>query len=598
MTGTTFAFTPNGSINSATAPESLTINAAGPVAFNAVIGNIKPLASLIVNGATGITLNHNITANGNISLASTISLTDSVTVTSDTAGDITMGDISGTHDLTLTTDGVGAKTTVGKIGTGDADHADPGQRVGNVVFNSGGVVVLNGDIYADSATFNSSHFNGDTPPSGPLLATIYHGRGSLIINTSGPFTMQKYQSLSVFAAPTGVTFFGTPTDSAGDLLIDTTNNHKQAGSDVTLGDISAEGSVTVDVGNKNINFVARSGEQFTQSGGGAISSPAVGVTSGLTAPKAINLTGKVVIIKQDTKSLNEVFFSSGAATVDIATKVGLSLGDVTKILDFNRTDRISGNKFFTGTTDPEVVSQVPSGIGLPPQNQVNVVPRDIQTLQPERAAAIAGALKDALQDLGIFARDMRNDELIEFLVGTALYDDVPYKLNPTPQDTVVAANRLPYAPVLPTVDAYERLFFKPELDANGKPILDANGHLPRDKNGKPKGTLQSTIILNTFGQTWGAYKIAMKDKATPDGFRAWLEANAGNNVKNAAALGYLDQLRDLLNQIHGLGLTDTEYNVSKTVLLAKVRPPSIKESDFVSAIMGPSTRAKTMTAMR
>ena len=85
----------------------------------------------------------------------------------------------------------------------------------------------------------------------------------------------------------------------------------------------------------------------------------------------------------------------------------------------------------------------------------------------------------------------------------------PYKLDPLLTDSQVASNRLPYSPVLPTVDAYRALFFKPELDANGNPVME---------NGKPKMVSQDQAILTLFGQTWQQYRTDKGDAATPEGF--------------------------------------------------------------------------------
>jgi hypothetical protein len=165
-----------------------------------------------------------------------------------------------------------------------------------------------------------------------------------------------------------------------------------------------------------------------------------------------------------------------------------------------------------------------------------------------------------------------------------LYDDVPYKLETAVGDNQVADKRLPYAPMWPTVDAYRALFLKAEVDANGNPVLD--------ETGKPKMLAQDTTIKNSFGMAWQLYSKQNPESRTAEGFRAFLEANEGAEPKCAAALGYLDKLRDLFVQIKSLGLTPTEYEVSQKVLLSKVRPANIKEADFLNVVNGPSSRAK------
>jgi hypothetical protein len=64
------------------------------------------------------------------------------------------------------------------------------------------------------------------------------------------------------------------------------------------------------------------------------------------------------------------------------------------------------------------------------------------------------------------------------------------------------------------------------------------------------------------------------------------------------ALGYLNQLRDLLLAIKGLGLTPKEFDVSKNVLLAKLRfVETVSEEDFPLMVDGPSSLAGNNTAV-
>jgi hypothetical protein len=595
LTGTSFSFT--NTLNSGSSAADLTVAAAGPVAFGGVVGGGSPLKSLTVTGSTETTLNHAITTTGNISISGPIAISTTLTssgggvslpgvvtlsgttaVTASGSSGIvfgTGGAITGPQSLTLTSNAAGAKTLVGALGTGTS------QRVGNVTFDSAGVVVLGGNIFAANVKF--AYKDGGTAPTpSPVFATVYYAKGDLTINTSGTFDMEQNQTLTVFAAPvSAAATFGTATGT-GNLTI-TSNNHA-----ITLGDVASQGVLTVNAGvNQTISIHSRPTEQVLQADGTTLESTATGIVSGVTSPNALLFTGSIAVLPFHGAT-TQVDFSAGAASVDIADKTNLRLTDATKILDFNRTATLSGAQFFRAGVNGGVLQMVATGVGLPPQNQVNVVPRDVQTLEPERAAAISGALKDTLFQLGIAARDARTDELIEYLVGAALYDDVPYTLD-TNADTKIASTRLPYGPVVPTVNRYLALFFKPELDGNGKPVLD--------EKGKPKMVVQTTIITNTFGQMWGAYHTEFKGGAAA-GFRGYLESHQKDNPKAAAALSYLNQVRDLLYQIKDLGLTSTEYERSEKILLGKVRPVTIKADDFLAAILGPSTLTKNMTAMK
>jgi hypothetical protein len=216
-----------------------------------------------------------------------------------------------------------------------------------------------------------------------------------------------------------------------------------------------------------------------------------------------------------------------------------------------------------------------------------VFPSEFQ-IQPVQAdEPISEALKEILRQVGVFARDISNEERLESQVGRSFYDDMPYKLNPEVNENEMVSNRLAYWPVLPVVEGYKSMFLKAVVDENGAPVLD--------EKGKPKFAAQDSTIRNTLGQAWMLYVKDRKEAATPEGFRAFLESGAGSEPKLAAALEYLDKLRDLTLQIKALGLTEIEYEGSKKVLLARVRPQTVKADAFFAAVMGPSTKTPPKT---
>ena len=432
--GTNASF--SGNIDSTSTPVALTINAAGAVSLTGVTGGANPLASLTVTGSTLSTLNQAITTTGdisvsgpinigaavtstagNVSLPGTVTLTGNTGITANGATGISFGltGITGSPNITFTSNSATGKIVVGAFGSGTLNTSTGAvtgaNRVGNVVFNSGGTVQLNGNIFAQSLKF--AYKDGGATPTVSPIATVYSANGDLAMSTNGTFDMQQNQSLSVFAS----TLFGNTPTTIGNLSI-VSNNHP-----IFIGDLSAAGSVTVNAGAvESVYYDSRTRKRpngSKQRRSGEFPSRQHRFGSELDGRNLFK--GNVSVT--GTGGQNKAQFSAGSATIDIANKTGqLILGDVTKILDFNRPSAIPSTKFVlvVGST-PEALNQVASGIGLPPQNQVNVVPRDVQTLEPEREEAISGALKDALLELGIYARDLRTDELIEYLVGTASF---------------------------------------------------------------------------------------------------------------------------------------------------------------------------------
>jgi filamentous hemagglutinin family protein len=479
---------------------------------------------------------------------------------------ITLGAITGSSNLVLTSHGGGA-IVVGAIGSS-------GAHMGDVTFNASTTVQLNGDIFAKNIAFMDD-IDGGTRAV-PSAATIFRD-GSLTISADGTFTMEQNQKLSVHDSLLNI----------GDLSIITN------GGDITLGDLAALGRILIDTGSVagHIRVLARDSARVLLPSGSLTSEPDKGtdIVSSFGGNDPIHLRGTVEVVG-GSKTRHVRF---GAPLIDLNAVPGqlnYLPGSTKFIVPVNTPDGSVANEanFLFGTQVLDLVAKGTSG--QPPSSlQGALIPREVQLITLERGTALTGALRDALRELGIYARDVRTDEILEYLIGRALYDDVPYKLDPSPTDNQVASNRLPYLPVLPTVDAYRELFFKPEVDDNGQPVME---------NGKPKLAPQDQVILTAFGQSWLAYKREKQDDATPTGFRGYLEAHEKDDPKFAAALDNLNQLRDLLVMIKRLGLTDTEFDVSQRVLLAKVRPANIREEDFLAVINGPTTRTGGAAALR
>ncbi len=560
-----------------TIASAVTIAAGSPTV--SASGNLTTGALNIVSGTPSLS------AGGDL-VAGAVSVSAGTPVLS-AVGDLTTGAITGAGNLTLKSGVPGVTNitsviSVGAIGTAPT----PGNRFGNITFLSASVVQLGGDIFAGNVSFQDNIASG-TRTDVPVVATIFGDTTAfpshtLTIDANGTFTMEQNQKLSVDDSSGAAS-------PIGNLTIKT--NHQT----LTVGDLSALGKIDLDTGdvNTHIVLVNRPPAHERLSSGSADPNPDLGmdIVAGFNGTGAISMRGTIEVV--GGSSTHRIQFAAVNASQDIQSVAGVLNylpGSNLEVIpvDISTSTPITEPKLLFGTTVLDLVAVGTSGQS-PSSLQGSVIPRDVQTLQPDQGQEISGALRDALRELGIYARDLRPDEIIEYLIGRALYDDVPYKLDPLPTDTQVASNRLPYSPVLPTVDAYRELFFKPELDANGNEVME---------NGKPKMVSQDQAILTLFGQTWQQYRSDKQDAATPEGYRGYLEANEKNDPRFPQALSNLNQLRDLLGMIKGLGLTDTEFGVSRKVLLSKVRPANIREEDFLAVVNGPTTRTNGATAAR
>ena len=542
------------------------------------------VSSVSVSGAT--TVLQNITTPGDQSYGKlTVNLVGR-DVTLQTTGRIPSGQkglisvnggISGTGSGTLTfkTDGPANGLIVStdqaiKI-AGNVDMA-----AGTLNFVHGGVVQF-APVSGQGSTVNAAGVSFQLPggqkAADQIVATIFDTSGDLTFNTgAGGFFMGHGETMTVFNAAAG---------SGGSLkIVSPTGN-------VSLGDFTALGDITVDSGGRSIAFQAHgnitlpdnanSPNKFTQTTG-VVSDGTVTMNGALTIPRGN------VPVPPPLNFKNEVWFSVTDAARLKLTGTQLAqgangTGASAQFFSFSQSPRVTPNQLEVSG----LVLYAPADGSAPAFALQSSVPRDVQTLQPERAATVAGTMLDDLQHLGVNARPANNDELLAYLLGNAIYNDIPMTLTPAYKDMRVAANRLPNSPILPTVSVYRKLFFEPVLDANGAAVVD--------KAGAPQMRRRGDKIQQAFEVAWDEYTTD-DPKGTPEGFRAFLETKK-SDPKLATALDYLNQMRTLLGQIRSLGLTDTEFNLSKGVLFREVQPQNIASSDvFLSAIMGTTQAAK------
>ncbi|MBX3364726.1 MAG: filamentous hemagglutinin N-terminal domain-containing protein [Phycisphaeraceae bacterium] len=178
---------------------------------------------------------------------------------------------------------------------------------------------------------------------------------------------------------------------------------------------------------------------------------------------------------------------------------------------------------------------------------------------------------EVLEILGIQLIEVPPDQLIEALVGWALYNDIGSTQDPSvakisnPRVELTLVNRV--------IDAYRTLF----LDREGRPRVD---EVRRGIN------LAELLWLDISGS----------DDFDPVAFSIFLSTHGHEVIDDVGSRTVADvaieieQLRDLLDLVKLLGLTSGEYEVAKNRILGMAMPTSntsITADTFQALILGP-----------
>ncbi len=184
------------------------------------------------------------------------------------------------------------------------------------------------------------------------------------------------------------------------------------------------------------------------------------------------------------------------------------------------------------------------------------------------------AAKDDLKKLQINLKTLTASELLEFLVGRAIYNDVPDVSMPTPADFQVTPNRL-YSKLVPQLVAHYRAVYVQET-------VDP-------KTGKV--TVQS--LANQIHKSLSDAVEAFKKEYPGQTFDlAEFRRFVTHKPELLPARKSLEGMAKLFTDIENLGLTNREVKVSEDALVASVKPEEgISTEELKAVIRGKTTVA-------
>ncbi|MBL9031140.1 MAG: filamentous hemagglutinin N-terminal domain-containing protein [Phycisphaerae bacterium] len=495
----------------------LTVNLStnGTATFLGDVGATTPLRTFATNSVGSTRVAGDITTTGSMTFGNALIMLDDATFRDAGTSGISFAS-------TINSDGTARSLSLLIDPASNATAAAP--AIASITFG--------GDVGGNSAL--RSLTLGSNRTTTPTAATIAAGRGSggapisnfsLTITTTGDFTMAQRQKLTV----------------AGDLTIN-------AGGVATLGDISTLRSMTVN--SPSIVLQSRPASAvLVSSGSGAVATGA-DVGTDFVAGSTITFSS--------TPTVTGGFARPAFATPD-ATGISSNLATFQQqaVGTVSATQVVTGDGVFdlraTGPSNAPV-SEALAG-ALPTERQLGVIAND---------TAVGRAEREQLAELGIHARTPEQEELLSFLVGRALYQDLTPSLGAS--EAEVNVNRLPSAAVARVLATYREVLMKSTVDPT---------------TGEVTRSLRAERIREVVGAAWNEYSAAAGSKADALGFRAYVEAVD----THAEAMASMNGLRRLFTELGFLGLSPAELRISKNSVLRAVTPPGMPMDQFEAAIV-------------
>jgi filamentous hemagglutinin family protein len=439
---------------------------------------------------------------------------------------------------------------------GGSVGARPGQRLGGFVL---GAEPAQGAEVPRAATAVFANFNvNGAIPSSPNITNLLAAPTFVINVGSGGFTMARLQKLTTF----------------GNLRIAVN------GGVARLGDLVALANLTV-ASDQIILRTRQAGDLFDDEFVGGESNPRLDRDVGMD----IVAKGSIDFIRFNSpvndpqpadisrEGNGAVLFAndSGQRGIGLGNQIFAQFeGGVT--LDLFNAARVAGNANFllpldlkTSRSDTNVATSL-----------AGAIPRDRREREVTRAAVLSSAFGKLLESAGIFLKFPTSNELANYLIGRAVYQDVPQSANPSPADRRVTINRLPNASTIAAVRALCDLSY-----TNGQEAFDQllAGESPESR----LNTLKDAIF-----DAYDDY-VGTTDQPTGAGFRTFLETRGGDATEaQTLALEALNKTRTLLERIEDLALTPSEVQQVRQSVINLIGGDTLTDIDLGEAVSGVS----------
>lgn len=562
-------------------------------------GDVAAVGSVNFNGQ--VVLGGNLAVTGaNVTFASTVdsdTQTRSLNVGTTENGVITFrGVVGGTRPLgSLTT------RTVGSGGT---------TRLNEDIFTTSGMifanaVVLTSDILLRDdgpGVFFGSTINSDAATSLRSLDIVVNRTGADPIAESIPvisfggdvgnavplanLRLNATEATRVVGVP--ATIVARPLTATGQL--------------VDVADIPANFGVRINV---HDSFVMGQNEKFVSLGSLAINvadSGGVARLGDLAAVGDLSVSAPSIVLQlRDSGPIRDVFSTQiisdtgldfigrtiSFSTTPVVEGVGgpVTFGTESGVADtagtlggflFRKFGEISRQQMVFNNAVVDVRSAGPSNTNIA-TTIAGAIPRDTQSGDVSQDTTVGQAQRDELTQLGVFARGLGLDELLTFLVGRSIYDDYPDRPNPSEQagDYKVAVNRLDAKRVAELLRAYDRVFNRDAVDAEGNPVFSESGARLRQP--------RTEEISESLQRAYQDYRGTGPNRREfdPVAFYAFLE----ESPEHAEALAHINGIREVFRQLSLIGLTPQEFNIAKQTLLKDVRPGILRREQLESLVL-------------
>ena len=164
---------------------------------------------------------------------------------------------------------------------------------------------------------------------------------------------------------------------------------------------------------------------------------------------------------------------------------------------------------------------------------------------------------------------LRSDELVGSTEGRFLFNDAPTQAVRIPEDQQTSVGRLRRATLLDVLDRYRAIGVKETVD-------EATGDVTAED--------RTPYVRATIGAAWAEY-AGQTSAPAGTSFRTYLEATP----EQAEALGYLNEIRDMMAGVRQCGLSSTELETCQETMLTMFSPVTIERTQFMEAMEGESS---------